>query len=311
MPPAAPQVTGSLSSVNGSLKLVISGDFNRIDIAALDRLQFDSVSATLALSRKGAELTDPYTCVSGTPYMSRTWNEFSDERPAFTVDAVQPVCTQWFVPPEPAAPGDCEGTFGAWSACSAECAGGTRTRPYVITNPGDDDGEPCEYSEGHLEEEDCNTDVCTVNCEGNWQPWSECSTECGAGEQSRQFVVTVEASEAGRACHTAHEGVSTRQCNVNRPCAVDCVGDWVYPAECPLDCAEWVQVDDSWALQHGEHSQTFVVSVAAAHGGAQCDAAPGDVGSARVCTDTQVNLFGLHRQSGSGFVSVLIRGVCS
>eukprot|EP01043_Picozoa_sp_COSAG02_P024184 COSAG02_NODE_1314_length_13316_cov_55.343800_8_plen_891_part_00 len=66
-----------------------------------------------------------------------------------------------YQPPEfaaisPPVPIDCTGNFEEWSACSAPCGGGTRTRTYVVTTAARSGGEPCPEP---LSEE-CNRQTC-------------------------------------------------------------------------------------------------------------------------------------------------------
>ena len=61
-------------------------------------------------------------------------------------------------------------------------------------------GIPC--SETLEEVEECNTEVCVIDCQlGEWSGWSECSEECGGGRQERERTVVREAENGGESCH--------------------------------------------------------------------------------------------------------------
>jgi hypothetical protein len=53
---------------------------------------------------------------------------------------------------------DCAGRWGAWSGCSLTCAGGTRTREYIVTTAAVAGGEACP-SDGP-QSEACNEAAC-------------------------------------------------------------------------------------------------------------------------------------------------------
>ena len=79
-----------------------------------------------------------------------------------------------------------EWKFSEWSACSAECEGGTRTRSIWCERS---DGKNVENSfcseSAPASSESCNTQCCPVD--GGWSGWSEwsaCSKDCGGGTQT-------------------------------------------------------------------------------------------------------------------------------
>ena len=77
--------------------------------------------------------------------------------------------------------------WSRWGSCSRTCGGGVRQRTRECEAPtADGTGtEPCGLCPGEREEtESCSDWVCPYWSE--WQPWSECSAECGRGERTRQ-----------------------------------------------------------------------------------------------------------------------------
>lgn len=87
-------------------------------------------------------------------------------------------------------PVDCKvGDWSLWSACTAECGGGVRTRDRMKTQDPQNGGEPC------LEMQDsdqCNNEACSADCiMADWGEWSLCSKVCQKGHRERtREVVT-------------------------------------------------------------------------------------------------------------------------
>lgn len=110
-------------------------------------------------------------------------------------------------PPEPV-----DGGWSAWSACSADCGGGTQTR--TCTNPAPaNGGADCEGPDTQA----CNTQPCEVAIDGGWSAWSACSAPCGGGTQTRTCTNPAPAN-GGADC----VGSDTRDCNT-QPCVVECI----------------------------------------------------------------------------------------
>merc|ERR1719343_1064390 len=89
-------------------------------------------------------------------------------------------------------PIDCVASiWSGFSACSADCGGGARTRARRAKVKAKYDGTPC----GDLTEtEPCNMQACDRNCKlGHWSAWSACSKACGGGERIRRRTVKVPA----------------------------------------------------------------------------------------------------------------------
>jgi len=77
------------------------------------------------------------------------------------------------------------------------------------------------------QEQPCNEDPCSINCEvAEWSDWSSCSEQCGGGTKYRIREVVVEAANDGLPCPPTYE---TAECN-GAACAMDCVvsewGEW-------------------------------------------------------------------------------------
>ena len=64
--------------------------------------------------------------------------------------------------------------------------------------------------------ESCNNHVCPVDCMMDvWQPWSNCSANCGGGTQTRTRGIIRESVGGGIPCGETSE---TRACNTARCC---------------------------------------------------------------------------------------------
>ena len=62
--------------------------------------------------------------------------------------------------PPPPAPIDCVGSWGAWSACSMPCGGGTKTRTYSVTTAAAHGGQPCSAADGTSQFDRCTVEQC-------------------------------------------------------------------------------------------------------------------------------------------------------
>lgn len=66
---------------------------------------------------------------------------------------------------------DCEGTWGDFGDCSKECGHGTRSRTFSVTTAADG-GAECEATDGDVEEQECNTQVCPEMRGEDSMPWT-------------------------------------------------------------------------------------------------------------------------------------------
>lgn len=123
-------------------------------------------------------------------------------------------------------PTDCAGYWGEWGACSVRCGhGGHRTRTYFVTQQAQNGGSSttCEAPAGTEQSGDhgCNAnESCPVDCKGTFGEWSECSTRCGEGAQTRTYRVTTAAVGSGRtdSCVYPNDTVEERDCSIYTEC---------------------------------------------------------------------------------------------
>lgn len=152
------------------------------------------------------------TCGGGTMTKTRTV-----VTPASNGGTACPVLTQTDPCNTQECPVDCEVSgWSSFSACSLPCGGGTQTRTRTVTTQPTFSGAACPPL---MEQQNCNTQGCPVNCVGSW---AGCSVTCGEGVDT--YRITTPAANGGMAC-TEQDG-ATRKC-VQPPCGIDCVGDWV------------------------------------------------------------------------------------
>ena len=155
----------------------------------------------------------------------------------------------------------CQGEWSEWGDCSQGCGGGTQSREYRITRAAGPGGPRCPHNAGEKEERTCNNDPC-VACQGDWSAWSECSEECGGGNQRREYTITREAGPGGASCPHNTGDSQEQSCN-NDPC-VSCQGDW----------GEWGECSE--ACDGGTQRREYRITRAAGPGGESCPHNVGD-----------------------------------
>eukprot|EP00927_Polykrikos_kofoidii_P023240 TRINITY_DN21471_c0_g1_i1.p1 TRINITY_DN21471_c0_g1~~TRINITY_DN21471_c0_g1_i1.p1 ORF type:complete len:744 (+),score=74.06 TRINITY_DN21471_c0_g1_i1:149-2233(+) len=159
----------------------------------------------------------------------------------------------------PCAAVDCEfAEWSSWSACSAKCGGGVRTRSRVIGRKAENGGRVCEGES--MSVESCNKDPCVSNdCVlGEWGSWSSCSKSCGGGFSERARKVLVPAVAMGAQCGGPLGEL--RECSDER-CS-DGLVEWQLHGPIELHDLEFIKtsgsdgVFDAWA----QTAQSTVVS---------------------------------------------------
>jgi Spondin-like TSP1 domain/Putative metal-binding motif/Stigma-specific protein, Stig1/Calcium-binding EGF domain len=164
--------------------------------------------------------------------------------------------------------------WSPFSSCSVTCGGGVRTRMRTVIQPPVNGGDACPNL---TESQPCNTMPCPVDCQWSaWSDWSECSTICGGGEQTRTRTVMQPAQNGGAEC--AGPATESRACN-SQTCDVD---------ECASNNGGCAQVCTNSLGGHLCSCGTgFVLSV----DGFSCDdvdecALPGTCSAGEICINT-------------------------
>ena len=153
-------------------------------------------------------------------------------------------------------PINCSGSFTDWSTCSASCNGGFQSQTYNIAQNAEYGGQQCPYPDNHEVSKPCNTEACPEDCQGSWEPWSECSASCNqSGFTTRDFIVTTEAINNGSCLNKGKP--QTMKCDGD-PCPEDCVGEWNELSECSKSCGS------------GHQNRTYNIIKDAQHGGLNC-----------------------------------------
>ncbi len=155
-----------------------------------------------------------------------------------------------------ACPVDCiVSGWSSWSACSAQCNGGSQIKTRSVITRNANGGAACPSLS---ESQSCNTRPCAVHCQVSaWSTWSSCSKACGGGSQAQTRSVIVRPAFGGNACPTLTQ---IQSCNM-QACPIDCkVSAWSAWSACSLSCGS------------GSQRQTRTVVTAPAYGGAACPA---------------------------------------
>ena len=150
-----------------------------------------------------------------------------------------------------------------WSACSASCGVGHRSRRrsvmvapafYGAACPALQQTEACTSTDRPSCPVDCVTSIFTA--------WSPCTRSCGAGTQTRHRTVQIAAFMGGQACGDL---LQTMSCNT-QSCPVDCVmAPWASWTRC-------MHEDQTRQCGPGTRTRQRSVTLATAHGGAACGA---------------------------------------
>ena len=125
--------------------------------------------------------------------------------------------------------------WGPYSACTANCNGGTQVRTRT-KNPRQNGGQSCSGSTSDTRT--CNTHGCPVNCaqSSTYTQWTACSPACGPGTRSRQRVITQQPQNGGAACIAPVTESCTNGC-----CAVNCeFSNWTSFGPCDKTCGDGI-----------------------------------------------------------------------
>lgn len=135
-----------------------------------------------------------------------------------------------------------------WSTCTKTCGGGTQTRSRTCNNPSPaNGGSNCAGSAS--ESQNCNTHFCPVD--GVWSDfsdWSECSSECCGGTQSRS-----------RSCSNPAPANGGAECEGNAEETQTCNDD---------PCLEWKPVRKSSYIPHDIENVPLYIKTNSALGSA-------------------------------------------
>jgi len=136
-------------------------------------------------------------------------------------------------------PIDC--VMSAWdsfSKCSTPCGGGKREAKRTVKTLPLYDGKKCPDK---IKSESCNIQDCPVNCEmAEWEPWSQCSKNCGDGMTTRKRRNKVLPMFGGMGCPAAEETkrCNTHACNMEESCVM---GPWRAFSSCSKHCGTGVK----------------------------------------------------------------------
>jgi hypothetical protein len=79
------------------------------------------------------------------------------------------------------------------------------------------------------------------NCQGNFSNWSECSSSCGGGEQTRTYFITrPPATDKDIKCIYNNGYTETQPCNT-QPCPIHCEGSYGEFSQCSASCGGGTQ----------------------------------------------------------------------
>eukprot|EP00930_Biecheleria_cincta_P043010 TRINITY_DN29585_c0_g3_i1.p1 TRINITY_DN29585_c0_g3~~TRINITY_DN29585_c0_g3_i1.p1 ORF type:complete len:1650 (-),score=229.96 TRINITY_DN29585_c0_g3_i1:405-5297(-) len=137
---------------------------------------------------------------------------------------------------------DCKwGDWSEYSACTATCGGGMKSRSRHVDQLAEHGGRACSRNYT-MTVETCNTEACPKlirNCEWSmWNDWQDCSVPCGGGMQHRSRSTLVEATEGGQPCNGTKQEFqqcATQQCGLQAP--IPCLwGSWAAWSACTALC---------------------------------------------------------------------------
>mmetsp|Transcript_26237 Transcript_26237/g.55659 ORF Transcript_26237/g.55659 Transcript_26237/m.55659 type:complete len:1597 (+) Transcript_26237:60-4850(+) len=147
-----------------------------------------------------------------------------------------------------------------WDDCDKTCGGGQMHRHRQVDTFPAHGGKTC--SQELIQTKGCNTESCDkTDCQvSRWSEWSECSTTCGVGLQTRDRRIVSLRSPGGAGCDFALG--ETRDCPENPSCGeIDCAWDeWSEWSGCTCTCGG------------GQHTRSRRIKKQPSPGGRACDA---------------------------------------
>jgi hypothetical protein len=164
--------------------------------------------------------------------------------------------------------------WGEWGQCDVQCGGGQRSRRRDAL-PALMGGMPCTgpiYIVGPCNEVPCNPGMdCRMT---DWQPWSPCDPQCGAGSRTRERSILQAARPGGVGCAMSMKEVQ----GCETPCKggrKDCMwGDW----------EEWGACNKAIKCGVGFRKRKRQIVIAPQQGGTPCEALnPEEVASSLTC----------------------------
>lgn len=155
-------------------------------------------------------------------------------------------------------PEDCEGSWSEFGECSTSCGNGVTERFYAITHHAAYGGKECPVCDKASHTKACeDRSPCPIDCSGEFTEWSQCSAQCGGGEQYAWFIVNSQAQHGGQECEHGPYEMVTRPCN-EQPCPQRCLGMFMGWGKCSEPCSGGIK------------KRAFKVFRPAAGGGPEC-----------------------------------------
>jgi hypothetical protein len=108
---------------------------------------------------------------------------------------------------------DCKGSFIQWGTCDKTCGNGKQTRTWTVQEE-ETGGGSCP-DRGKIEERECNTNPCPINCVGSWNdttPGGECRYGCGTETRNESYSITTASAHGGTSCPHAAGDSRTQDC---------------------------------------------------------------------------------------------------
>jgi len=158
---------------------------------------------------------------------------------------------------------NCELTeWSDWGQCSASCGGGQLQRSRDIKTPPKKNGIPC--TADLKEVIPCSTYRCGGDVQdcllSKWSPWSDCTLNCGGGQQTKTRMVIQGAADGGKGCSKVLKkirGCNEFLCGDVADCKWNQWGEW---SACTKSCGG------------GTKQRDRSIQIAPRNGGKMCDA---------------------------------------